>query len=133
MLSITAMNSGQGNYYLAPGNKDYYILGGESRRWMRSVVKELVRQGILTEAASRNVLGGMTPDESRPLVQNAGKRRSARRKLPFSAPRSVSVVWVIGSHDARSRIERGHRARIAAALSAARQKHRAFRRQVRRG
>jgi len=120
MLTIGKISGGREHYYtneIATTKEDYYTaqklsfepagiwIGEGARRLMIAAEK-------VTKDDLRELLRGYTPDGQAALVQNAGKFDGTKRDrmpgfdLTFSAPKSVSICWAIGSDETRAGIER---------------------------
>ena len=95
MLSVSAMNSGQGNYYASLSKEDYYLEGGEPEGvWFGKGAKALGLDGTIKKHEFRNLFDGYSQSGERGLVQNPGREtRKPGWDLTFSAPKSLSVVW----------------------------------------
>ena len=110
MLSIGACSGGQGEYYMQLARSDYYLAGGEPQGvWHGQGVAALGVSGLVKEEAFRSLFAGFSPEDARPLTQNAGsdKRRPAW-DLTFSAPKSVSVLWATLDPRSRETIRSAH-------------------------
>lgn len=118
MLSIGALGSGQGNYYLDLASEDYYFVGGEPLgKWYGCGIAALGLSGTVEREALRNLLHGVSPAGERPLIQNAGEaNHQAGWDLTFSAPKSVSVLWAVSDVDARQVIQEAHSQSVKKAL-----------------
>jgi conjugative relaxase-like TrwC/TraI family protein len=121
MLSITLPMHGVGhaNYYIELAQKDYYTAqGNDPGAWFGRGATKLGLTGEVDSQAYAQLLWGRSPDGRRELVQNAGDaQRQTAWDLTFSAPKSVSVLWALGSDDVRGKIETAHRQAVEAALS----------------
>src|SRR5438477_85651 len=117
MLSIGPMGFGSDEYYLFLAQEDYYLNDGEPPgRWWGVGAAQLGMQGQVTKDQLALLMNGFSP-EGEPLVQNAGS--SDRRPgfdLTFSAPKSVSALWAIGTDELRAEIEAAHAAAVNAGL-----------------
>lgn len=117
MLSIGAMNAGQGNYYLDLGREDYYLEGGEPPgRWLGRGADQLGLAGKVERLDLEKLLGGFRPDGTK-LTQNAGhEKRQPGWDLTFSVPKSVSVLWSQADAQTRRQIQQAAAAAVEAAL-----------------
>lgn len=117
MLSIGTTSAGRGFYYTDLAQEQYYHRGGEPPgRWHGDGAETLGLRGEVTKEDLHQVLLGYGQDGSK-LVQNAGKdSRQAGLDLTFSADKSVSVLWGIGSHETRRSIELAHNRAVNSAL-----------------
>ena len=119
MLSIAKISGGREHYYtneIATTKEDYYTgqkLSFEPAGvWIGQGAKSVKIAGeAVTRDDLRELLKGYTPDGKKALVQNAGKFEGTQRDrmpgfdLTFSAPKSVSICWAIGSEETRKGIE----------------------------
>lgn len=107
MLSIAALSGGQSNYYLALARDDYYTKGGEPPgMWLGAGASDLGLNDQVASAALKNLMNGLAPDGTRPLVQvQSGKTHQPGWDLTFSAPKSVSVLWSQADPAVRSAIQ----------------------------
>ena len=110
---------GHANYYIELAQKDYYTAqGNDAGVWFGGGAEKLGLTGDVDSRAYEHLLWGRSPDGRRDLVQNAGDaHRQTAWDLTFSAPKSVSVLWALGSDDVRGKIETAHRQAVEAALS----------------
>lgn len=110
MLSISQPIHGVGkaNYYLQLAKEDYYLNGGEPPGiWTGRGAAYFKLSGEVQREQLHNLLLGYCPEKIRKLVQNAGDlKRASAWDLTFSAPKSVSVVWALGSADTRLSIQK---------------------------
>lgn len=120
MLSIAKISGGREHYYaneIATTKEDYYTAQKLSFEpaglWIGEGARRVKIEGEkVTKDELRELLKGYTPDGKAALVQNAGKFEGTQRDrmpgfdLTFSAPKSVSVCWAIGSEETRAGIER---------------------------
>jgi conjugative relaxase-like TrwC/TraI family protein len=109
-----------------PGEGDYYAAtGNPPGRWYGAGLTGLAGgAGIppgspVTEAAITAVFGGgVDPVTGQLLGRTGGGRRGvAGFDLTFTAPKSVSVLWALGSADLQTGIEAAHHAAIADVLA----------------
>lgn len=109
MLSIGAMSGGRVQYYVNLAREDYYLEGGEPPgQWLGLGAESLGLTGKVEAAELYNVYDGRSPDGSRTLVQATSKNRQPGWDLTFSAPKSVSVLWAIGSEEDRAKLAAAH-------------------------
>lgn len=119
MLSIGKISGGREHYYtneIATTREDYYtaqkmsfepagVWIGEGARRVGIAGNQVIREEL------RELLRGYTPDGQTALVQNAGKFDGTERDrmpgfdLTFSAPKSVSICWAIGSEEVKKGVE----------------------------
>lgn len=118
MLSIGAMSSGQGEYYIGLGQEDYYTKGGEPPgKWIGRGAAAVGLVGQVGDADFRNVLTGFLPN-GQTAIQNAGhKDHQAGWDFTFSAPKSVSVIWSQADPSTRKIIQTAHETAVRRAIS----------------
>jgi len=118
MLSIGAMGTGQGNYYIGLTQESYYLQGGEpAGRWIGSGSPLLGLSPLVEPARFLSLFAGVGA-KGEALVQNAGDpKRQPGWDLTFSAPKSVSCVWAIADPQMRSAIEAAQFAALEEAVS----------------
>lgn len=108
MLSIKLIGSSKQEVgYYADLGEDYYVDGGEPPgTWWGEGAKELGLLGVVQAATFRNILEGKSPDGTKPLVQNAGRKdRRAAFDLTFSVPKSVSIARATADKTRASQID----------------------------
>ncbi len=123
MLSIGKMVTGAEAYYLsmvADGREEYYTGDGEAPgTWIGSGTVELCLRGGVAAVDLRSVLDGIHPHDGTDL----GSRRSDPRgrvagfDLTFSAPKSVSLLYGLGSFETAAAVESAHDRAVADGLS----------------
>lgn len=99
MLSIASVSSGAAGYYT---NKDnYYFLGNMESIWLGEGAKKLGLEGHVDEKVFSEALAGRLPGEIslERIVNNINVHRPGY-DLTFSAPKSVSILAVIGGDKA---------------------------------
>jgi conjugative relaxase-like TrwC/TraI family protein len=111
MLSIAKLGNGAEDYYLgvvASGREDYYTGSGEAPGvWLGGGSARLGLTGTVAPEDLRAVLAGRRPGENADLVKLRTKR-VAGFDLTFSAPKSVSVLWALGSEDTADAVRLAH-------------------------
>jgi len=104
-------------YYLdviANERDDYYLASGEAPgRWMGAAADLLELSGEVEPDAFRAVLDGRHPTSGERLVT----RRVPGFDLTLSAPKSVSLLWGLGSESVASEVLVAHDAAVTAAVS----------------
>ena len=117
MLSIGAMGSGQGTYYVGLAREDYYLEGGEPPgQWVGQGSTDLGLAGVVERDQFLNLFAGVDKDGA-PLVQNAGDaKRQPGWDLTFSAPKSVSTLWAVADEGTRRAIQDAHFEAVKSAL-----------------
>jgi conjugative relaxase-like TrwC/TraI family protein len=122
MLSLSRMGVGAEAYYLrevADGLEGYYSGAGESPGvWIGSACRDL---GLVGEVAPEDlsaVLAGRSPRDGSELGSNrvAPERRVAGFDLTFSAPKSVSVLYGLGSDTVSREVRDAHHEAVVDAL-----------------
>jgi conjugative relaxase-like TrwC/TraI family protein len=133
MVGVTKIGKANANYWIeavAEGGDDYYTKPGEAPgQWMGDLAKELGLSGEVDRAEYTAILAGKHPKtgqvlvkrpEPRTYVDATGKKRKVEPILGydirFSAPKSVSLLWAIGSEDVQATILRAHNHAIGEAL-----------------
>ena len=106
------------DYYLNLAQEDYYASGTEAPGyWVGHGAERLHLGAKVRRAVLSNLLIGVSPDGSQPLVQNAGRKdRQCAWDLTFSAPKSVSVLWALATPEVRREIEQIHQEAVSFAL-----------------
>src|SRR5437867_11336420 len=120
MLSICLMKgSGRADYYLDLAREDYYLAGGEPPgHWLGNGAIALRLTEEVKREDLRALMLGFSPGRRRPLVQNAGDRhRQSGWDLTYSAPKSVSVFWVLSSSEVRRQIQKAQHQAVARAIA----------------
>ena len=87
--------------------EDYYSQGSEATpsRWMGSAAEALDLSGPVDREDHLRTLQGFDPRTGEALVQKAGENRRYAFDLTFSAPKSVSIAWAVGSDEVKRGIE----------------------------
>lgn len=123
MLSIGKLTGGRADYYveqLPAGGDEYYLAGREAPAcWLGAASGTLGLAGPVTPDAFRRLLDAAHPASGEPL----GVPKSTRRRVPgfdlcFSAPKSVSVAWALGSPAVAAAVEAAHDRAVASAVAA---------------
>lgn len=105
---------------------DYYVdARTDPGSWLGGGATLLGLAGDVSSADLRAVFAGFAPDGAA-LVQNAGKAATPGRPghrpgwdLTFSAPKSVSVIWGLGTESTRRAVETAHRRAVELTLRVA--------------
>jgi conjugative relaxase-like TrwC/TraI family protein len=133
MVGVTKIGRANANYWIeavAEGGEDYYTKPGEAPgQWMGELAAELGLCGEVDRAEYTALLAGKHPKtgkvlvnrpEPRTFVDASGKKRRLEPILGydirFSAPKSISLLWAIGSPEVQASILRGHDHAIGEAL-----------------
>ncbi|HEX6688919.1 MAG TPA: MobF family relaxase, partial [Solirubrobacterales bacterium] len=134
MVGVTKIGRRNANYWInavAEGGEDYYTKPGEAPgEWMGELAAELDLAGDVDRDAYAAVLAGKHPQTGEVLVSRPAPRRyvdadGRERQLDpilgydvrFSAPKSVSLLYGVGSPEVRSAILRAHDRAVAQAVS----------------
>ncbi len=130
---MTKIGQRNANYWInavAEGGEDYYTKPGEGAgQWMGELAGELGLSGEVSRAQYTALLAGKDPTSGKVLVRRLKPRTyldatgRERRVEPilgydirFSAPKSISLLWAVGTEEVQARIERGHDYAIGEAL-----------------
>lgn len=125
VVGVTKIGRRNANYWInavAEGGEDYYTKPGEAPgEWMGDLAAELDLAGDVDRDAYAAVLAGKHPGTGEVLVSRPAPRKFVdadgreRRLDPilgydvrFSAPKSVSLLYAVGSPEVRAAILRAH-------------------------
>jgi conjugative relaxase-like TrwC/TraI family protein len=118
VLTVTALTNGE--YLLssvALGIDEYYAGVGEAPGvWSGGWSLELGVEGMVEADALRAVIDGNHPLTGQPLLVGLRQRTVKAFDLTFSAPKSVSLLWGLGSEPVADTVMAAHRDAVAAAL-----------------
>jgi conjugative relaxase-like TrwC/TraI family protein len=134
MIGVTKISSRNAGYWInavAEGGEDYYTKPGEAPGyWAGSLAAELGLSGEVEPEAYGRILAGEDPQNGGPLVRRSAPRvfvdasGKERRLEPilgydvrFSAPKSVSLLWALGSPEVREAVLAAHEEAVAEALA----------------
>lgn len=134
VIGVTKIGARNAGYWIAAvrdGEEDYYTKPGEAPGyWLGSLAGELGLEGSVDAEHYGAVLAGQDPLSGRTLVsrperktyQDAqGKERRSEPTLGydvrFSAPKSVSLLWAVGSPEVRTVVLRAHEEAVAAGMA----------------
>jgi conjugative relaxase-like TrwC/TraI family protein len=134
MVGVTKIGPRNANYWInavAEGGEDYYTKPGEAPgEWMGQLAAELDLDGDVDPAAYMAVLAGKHPGTGEPLVNRPASRTyvdaSGRERrfdpilgydVRFSAPKSVSLLYAVGSPEVRGRVVSAHEEAVAQAVA----------------
>ena len=116
MLTISGIRSISYYTELAE-NDDYYAEQGEAPGRWGQAASWLGISGLVQSEQFQAIMQGFDPTTGEALVQNAGKENHrAGWDLTFSAPKSVSVAYAVGSTEQRQQIEAAQQAAADAAM-----------------
>ena len=117
MLTVTGLRNGEYLISSVAMNIDEYYAGvGESPGvWSGRWAGPLGLSGVVDAEGLRNLVEGLHPVSGEVLV--AGRARSVRAfDLTFSAPKSVSLLWALGSEPVTEVVAAVHREAVGEAL-----------------
>ena len=118
MLTVTALTNAE--YLLssvALGIDEYYTGVGEAPGvWTGRWSSGLGLEGMVEADALRALVDGNDPMSGAPLLVGLRERKVKAFDLTFSAPKSVSVLWALGSEAVADVVMGAHREAVATAL-----------------
>lgn len=134
MIGVTKIGRQNAKYWIEAvreGGDDYYTKPGEAPgEWMGELAAELGLSGEVGSDEYTALLDGKHPrtgqmlvkrPEPRTFVDAAGKKRRAEPILGYdirlSAPKSVSLLWAIGSPEVQAQILEAHNHAVGEALA----------------
>ena len=87
--------------------EDYYSQGSKTTpsRWVGSAAEALALSGPVDREDHLQTLQGFDPRTGEALVQKAGENRRYAIDLTFSAQKSVSIAWAVGTEEVKRGIE----------------------------
>lgn len=99
----------------ANSRDEYYVRDGGGVWW--SSGETIVKHNAEIDAQTfRDLCGGSDPLTGKPLVRGAGEGHRAGWDITFSAPKSLSVLWMAGDERQRAMLHDMHRAAVNDAL-----------------
>lgn len=120
MLSIGKLSPGRADYYLdtvAKGAEEYYLGSGEAPgRWIGHGSELLGLTGRVDGTDLKHVLGGRDRSGAS-LVARQGPERMPGFDCTFNAPKSVTLLFALGSDEIRHQVSAAHDAAVDAALA----------------
>lgn len=133
MVGVTKIGRANANYWIeavAEGGEDYYTKPGEAPgEWMGELAADLGLSGEVDREAYAAVLAGKHPvtgavlvsrPEPRKFIDAEGRERRLDPILGydirFAAPKSVSLLYAVGSPEVRAAILRAHDHAVAEAV-----------------
>jgi conjugative relaxase-like TrwC/TraI family protein len=118
VLTVTALTDGE--YLLssvALGIDEYYAGVGEAPGvWSGGWSRELGLEGMVEADDLRALIDGNHPVTGRPLLLGLRERSVKAFDMTFSAPKSVSLLWALGSEPVADAVITAHREAVATAL-----------------
>jgi conjugative relaxase-like TrwC/TraI family protein len=118
MLSVAAMGSGQGEYYLGLTEEYYAACGEPEGRWIGRGAERLGLTGTVEAERFRNLLAGRSPDGQGSLTgKGNGHGHRPGYDLTFSAPKSFSALWAVSGPSRQSLLESIHTRAVKTAIS----------------
>jgi conjugative relaxase-like TrwC/TraI family protein len=118
VLTVTALTDAE--YVLssvALGIDEYYAGVGEAPGvWSGAWSHELGLEGMVEAVELRALIDGKQPLSDEPLLVGWRERTVKAFDLTFSAPKSVSLLWALGSEPIADTVMTAHRDAVAAAL-----------------
>ena len=118
MLTLTALRDSE---YLissvALGIDEYYAGIGEAPGvWAGGLAAELGLEGVVDPDQLRALVEGRDPASEADLLEGRPQRRVNVFDATFSAPKSASLLWALGSPEVASMVTRSHTEAVAVAL-----------------
>jgi conjugative relaxase-like TrwC/TraI family protein len=127
MVSVGKLSAGQARYYLdqaatpvsaaqalTSGIEDYYLGGPQAAgRWLGRGALALRLEGRVGDAEFEAILGGIAPATGEPLRRHGSV---AGFDVTFSAPKSVSILFGLGSAEIRGAVRAAHEHAVLAAF-----------------
>lgn len=134
MVGVTKIGPRNANYWInavAEGGEDYYTKPGEAAgEWRGELAAQLDLLGEVDRDAYAAVLAGNHPRTGKVLVDRPAMRKwvdaSGRERrldpilgydVRLSAPKSVSLLYAVGSPEVRSAVLRAHDAAVSQAVA----------------
>lgn len=122
-LHTLAAGRDAGLYYVNDPNREarpysrdeYYVRDGGGVWW--STGETIVRHNAeIDKETFRDLCAGLDPTTGKPLVRGSGPGHRAGWDVTFSAPKSLSVLWMSGDAGQRAMLHELHRAAVDDAL-----------------
>lgn len=121
MLSIGKITEGNRTYHLeqvAQNAEEYYSGKGEAEgMWLGGGAEEFELSGVVGQEAFNAILNGADPRNKEVLASSFARRKVLGFDLTFSAPKSVSVMFVLGDEKVRDEVRGAHDAAVLEAMS----------------
>jgi conjugative relaxase-like TrwC/TraI family protein len=133
MVGVTKIGKANANYWIeavAEGGDDYYTKPGEAPgQWMGNLAADLGLEGEIDRAEYTALLAGKNPKTGKVLINRPETRTfvdasSKTRRLDpilgydirFSSPKSISLLWAIGSEEVQAAVLRAQDYAVREAL-----------------
>jgi conjugative relaxase-like TrwC/TraI family protein len=120
VLSIGKLAPARADYYLdtvAKGAEEYYVGSGEAPgRWVGRGSEYLGLEGDVVGRDLRAVLAGHDRSGTS-LLARQGPKRMPGYDCTFNAPKSVTLMFALGSVETRRQVREAHEAAVDAALA----------------
>lgn len=121
VLTIGNLGANRVSYYMssvAKGAEEYYTQANEAPgQWLGKAASSLGLTGRVREGHLRAVFDGQAPDRTW-LLRPQGRQRRVGWDCTFSDPKSVSLLYALGSPEVRRQVREAHDAAVEAALAA---------------
>lgn len=111
-------NSSQAStYYESLATEDYYELGGEpAGYWLGQLQSAMYLNGEVQVGELGKMLQGYHPTSGEALASNAGSDHKGGWDMTFSAPKSVSVAWVLADAKNKTAIQNAQKKAVEAGV-----------------
>lgn len=121
MLSIGKITEGNRSYHLeqvAQNAEEYYSGKGEAEgMWLGGGAEEFELAGVVGAEAFNATLNGADPRNMNVLAPSFARRKVLGFDLTYSAPKSVSLMFVLGDEKVREEVRSAHDAAVLEAMS----------------
>lgn len=112
MLTVGKITEGRRAYFddqVARSAEEYYSGRGEAdATWMGGGATEFDLEGKVGKDAFNDILDGKNPETHAALSSSYSRRKILAFDLTFSAPKSVSVMLVLGREEVRDQVRQAH-------------------------
>ena len=118
MLSIKTWTSASeaASYYAKSAKIEYYA-SEEAGFWRGSEALDISSNSRVNALDFQKILEGFHPKTHKALLQNSGKKHRAGYDLTFSPPKSVSLLWALGSKSTSNLVLDAHNKAVDQALN----------------
>ncbi len=121
MLSVGVLKPGRQEYYLstvASGLEDYYAGAGEAPgQWVGAASARLGLEGQVDGVELGAVLASLDPASGERLTRAQGAPKVPGFDATFNAPKSVSLLFALGSPEVSNEVRNAHDAAVASSLA----------------